>query len=73
MRIGDHIGVYNITVAPEFRRRGFGRLITERVIRDGFDAGAATAYLQSSRPGLPLYESMGFRMAESWTYLSAPG
>ncbi len=30
------------------------------------------AYLQSSPDGYPLYESMGFRTVETWTYLSSP-
>jgi N-acetylglutamate synthase len=70
IRTGDHIGVYDIAVLPRFRGRGFGRLVTERVMLDGFAAGATTAYLQSSSAGRPLYESMGFRTLETWTYLT---
>lgn len=70
IRIGDEIGVFNIAVVPEFRGRGYGRLITERVLADGFAAGARSAYLQPSEAGLPLYESMGFRTLENWTYLA---
>jgi ribosomal protein S18 acetylase RimI-like enzyme len=67
---GDHIGVYNIATAPEFQGRGYGRLVTERVMTDGFAAGATTSYLQSSKAGRPLYETMGFRTVETWTYLT---
>jgi ribosomal protein S18 acetylase RimI-like enzyme len=67
---GDHIGVYNIAVVPERRDRGYGWLVTERVLTDGFAAGATTAYLHSSKAGRPLYESMGFRTVETWTYLT---
>jgi GNAT superfamily N-acetyltransferase len=63
------VGVFNITTAPECRGRGYGRLITERVMTDGFDAGATMAYLQSSTSGRPLYESMGFRTVQHLTYL----
>jgi len=70
IRIGDQIGVFNIAVVPEFRGRGYGRLITERVLADGFAAGARSAYLQATEAGLPLYESMGFRALENWTYLA---
>jgi GNAT superfamily N-acetyltransferase len=67
---GDYIGVYNIATLPEHRGRGYGRLVTERTIADGFAAGATKAYLQSSSMGKPLYESMGFRTVETWTYLT---
>jgi hypothetical protein len=70
IRSGDHIGVFNISVPAELRGYGYGRLMTERVVRDGFDAGAATAYLQASDDGFPLYQSMGFRSVEAWTNLN---
>jgi ribosomal protein S18 acetylase RimI-like enzyme len=70
VRSGDHIGVFNIVVLPEFRRRGYGRSVTERIMRDGFERGARVAYLHSSPEGLPLYRSMGFRTVETWTYFS---
>ena|ERR1700754_52670 len=70
VRTRDYIGVFNISVAPEFRGRGYGRLMTERVMQEGFDAGATTAFLQASTDGYPLYQSMGFLTVESWTYLS---
>jgi ribosomal protein S18 acetylase RimI-like enzyme len=69
-RTGDHIGVFNIAVIPAFRGRGYGRLLTERVMTDGFDAGASVAYLQPSDLSLGLYETIGFRTVETWTYLS---
>lgn len=68
-RFGDHLGVYNITVPPAFRRRGFARLVSEAVLRDGFASGARVAFLHASAQAQPLYESLGFRPAETWTYL----
>jgi hypothetical protein len=44
-------------------------LITERVMTDGFDAGATMAYLRASTSGRPLYESIGFRTVRNWTHL----
>jgi hypothetical protein len=44
--------------------------VTERVMTDGFASGATTAYLQSSPMGQRLYELMGFRTVETWTYLT---
>jgi GNAT superfamily N-acetyltransferase len=70
IRTGDQVGVYHIATVPEFRSCGFGRLVTERVLADGFAAGATAAYLQSSAMGRPLYESIGFRAVETWTYLT---
>ncbi len=65
-RIGQSLGVFNIAVVPRFRRAGLGRAVTERVVLDGFEAGATIAYLQASDDGRPLYESMGFRHVETW-------
>ena len=67
---GRFLGVYNIAVIPGARLQGIGRAMTARVMADGFAAGADTAYLQTSAEGRPLYESMGFRLAENWTIFS---
>ena len=67
----DHVCVVNIATLPGYRGRGYGRLATEAAIAGGVAAGALTAYLQASADGLPLYESMGFRTAENWSYLVA--
>ena len=67
-------GVFNIATVPACRGRGYGRAVTSRIIADGVARGADLAYLQSSEEGYPLYQSMGFRTVEIWTYLStAPG
>jgi ribosomal protein S18 acetylase RimI-like enzyme len=70
---GDAVGIYNIATLREHRGRGYGRAITERAAADGMAAGARFVYLQSSEAGFDLYESMGFRVAERWTYLMVPG
>ncbi|HEY3868812.1 MAG TPA: GNAT family N-acetyltransferase [Actinocrinis sp.] len=70
---GDAVGIYNIATLREHRGRGYGRAITERAAADGMAAGARYVYLQSSEAGFDLYESMGFRVAERWTYLMVPG
>jgi ribosomal protein S18 acetylase RimI-like enzyme len=62
-------GIYNIATVPEYRRRGYGRAVSSRIMADGIERGADLAYLQSTADGLPLYESMGFRTVETWTYL----
>ncbi|MFG2632305.1 GNAT family N-acetyltransferase [Streptomyces sp. NPDC048473] len=70
IHVGDHVGVFNITVPPEQRRSGYGRAATQAVPRDGYSSGAHTAILNASEAGIHLYESMGFRVAEYWTQLS---
>jgi hypothetical protein len=60
------LGVFNVSVVPRLRGRGLGRIITERVLADGFAAGATFAFLHSSPMAEPLYRSMGFHVAETW-------
>ena len=68
------VGVYNVTTLPAHRRRGYGRVATTAALRAGYSSGAAGSYLVTSEMGEPLYESMGYRSVETWTYLSAgPG
>ena len=64
-------GIFNIATRPAYRGRGYGRAVTSRIVADGIARGADLAYLQSSPDGYPLYESMGFRTVETWTYLSS--
>ncbi|MET8352081.1 MULTISPECIES: GNAT family N-acetyltransferase [unclassified Micromonospora] len=71
MRTAGVVGVFNIAVVPSARGGGFGRAITEAVLRDGIAAGADAAYLHSSAMGRPLYESMGFGLVENWTVFHA--
>ncbi|MEU8819965.1 GNAT family N-acetyltransferase [Actinoplanes sp. NPDC048796] len=68
IRGGDLVGVMNVATEPAARRRGYGRALTERVVRDAFADGAVAAYLHASDEGLSLYRAMGFRTVETWTY-----
>ncbi|MYV57643.1 GNAT family N-acetyltransferase [Streptomyces sp. SID3212] len=65
--VDDFVGVFNIAVPPEYRRRGYGRVATEAVLRDAYEEGARTAFLHASPPGVPLYRAMGFQLAENWS------
>lgn len=56
-------GIYAVTTLERARRRGYGRAITEKAIRDGLRAGATRGFLQASDMGRPVYEAMGFRSA----------
>jgi N-acetylglutamate synthase len=69
---GGQLGLFNIATRPAHRGRGYGRAVTERALRDGFAAGASTAFLTATDSGLSLYESIGFSTVENWTYLTSP-
>lgn len=69
---GDLTGIFNITTLPDYRRRGYGRAVTQEMVRAGFAAGAGTAYLYASQMGEPVYQSLGFRIEEYLTVITAP-
>jgi GNAT superfamily N-acetyltransferase len=66
--VSDHVGLFNIATPPRYRRHGYGRAAAEAAMNDGFAAGARSAFLQSSSDGYPLYERLGFRTIDTWTY-----
>jgi GNAT superfamily N-acetyltransferase len=55
------VGVYAVGTAPGWRRRGLARALMLHVLADASRRGARTASLQSTRMGVPLYLSLGFR------------
>ncbi|MBP2471313.1 GNAT superfamily N-acetyltransferase [Crossiella equi] len=65
------VGIFNVSVPPAHRRRGYGRALTAAAVRDGWSAGARTAFLHSSELGLPVYEEMGFAVRERWIAFTA--
>ncbi|MEV4495705.1 GNAT family N-acetyltransferase [Micromonospora arborensis] len=67
----QYLGLANISTVPAFQRRGYGRALTEAMLRDGHTAGAQAAYLHADEPSLPFFESVGFGTTEYWTMLSA--
>jgi N-acetylglutamate synthase len=64
----DHVGVFNVAVTPDCRRRGYGAALSARAVLDGMATGARRALLMSSEMGLPVYQQLGFRMLEQWSY-----
>ncbi|MFJ5035928.1 GNAT family N-acetyltransferase [Streptomyces sp. NPDC088560] len=68
---GEHVGLANIGTLSEYRRQGLGRAVTETILRDAHANGARTAYLHSSDEAIPLFEQVGFRTEEFWTFLTA--
>ena len=65
------VGIFNVATSAEHRRHGYGRSVTERAIRDGFDAGADLAWLQASELGAPVYRAMGFREVDRYDIYSS--
>jgi predicted GNAT family acetyltransferase len=68
----DHVGVFNVAVAPDDRRRGYGAALSARTALDGLAAGARRALLMSSEMGLAVYQQLGFREIERWSYWVPP-
>ncbi|WP_432041613.1 GNAT family N-acetyltransferase [Streptomyces cadmiisoli] len=69
---GDLLGVFNIAVLPEYRRRGHGLAVTTEIVRAGYAAGATTAYLYASPWGESVYTTAGFRTEEVLAMFTAP-
>ena len=59
----------NIYVRPEFRRGGCGHRIAAALIEDAKARGTGKIYLESSKSGRSLYESMDFRDMEDYMKL----
>jgi ribosomal protein S18 acetylase RimI-like enzyme len=58
MVTGDIIGLYSVATLPAHRRRGYAEAIMRQVIQE---TGLEKTVLQSTRSGLSLYKSMGYR------------
>jgi GNAT superfamily N-acetyltransferase len=68
---GRTAGVYNVNVAPEMRRRGYGEAITRAAIDAGREAGCTMAALQAGEMGYPLFARMGFRQIFEYRFLDS--
>jgi GNAT superfamily N-acetyltransferase len=68
---GDHVGLFDVLVAPVARRRGLARRLTQSIGAWGRGHGARFAYLQvvaTNIAGLPLYAELGFETVYSYAY-----
>jgi GNAT superfamily N-acetyltransferase len=68
---GDHVGLFDVLVAPEARRQGLARRLTQSVGAWGRTHGARFAYLQvvaTNSAALPLYAELGFETVYSYAY-----
>ncbi len=57
---GGVVGLYNISTAAGYRRRGFGTALTAKPLVDARSAGFMTAILQAAPEGVGLYRRLGF-------------
>ena len=66
---GAIAGIYWVTTLESHRGRGFGAAITGAAVAGGRDLGCATAFLQASSLGRPVYARMGFAHVLDYAYL----
>ena len=70
----DWAGLYSITTATDFRRRGYGTRITESLMAWAQAQGASNVYLQvhsQNDAALTLYDKLGFKTAYHYWYRQA--
>jgi ribosomal protein S18 acetylase RimI-like enzyme len=70
--VDGHVGVFNISTRPAYRRRGYARAATTAALRDAYAQGARTAFLHCTPAGRGVYESLGFATSEEWQVYVAP-
>ncbi|HKH68260.1 MAG TPA: GNAT family N-acetyltransferase [Reyranella sp.] len=72
---GDHMGLFDVLVMPQARRRGLARKVTESLYAWAWSHGARFAYLQvvaTNQAAMPLYAAQGFRTVYDYEYFVPP-
>lgn len=64
--------IAHIIVGDEYRRRGYGRAITEHCINGLERAGCETQLLIATAAGEPLYRALGFTTVSIYNFYHAP-
>jgi GNAT superfamily N-acetyltransferase len=67
---GDYVGMYSGSVPPSHRGNGYYRALVTARLAYAVARGARYAISRNSPMSRPLFESLGFRVAETWTYLT---
>ena len=57
----SEVGVYLVATDSNFRKRGFGKLITQYSIKEAREKNCQLAILQATEIGKGIYESIGFK------------
>jgi GNAT superfamily N-acetyltransferase len=68
---GDHMGLFDVLVMPQARRRGLARRVTESLYAWARGYGARFAYLQvvvTNVAAMPLYTAQGFHTVYECEY-----
>lgn len=68
---GDHMGLFDVLVMPQARRRGLARRVTESLYAWAYGEGARFADLQvvgTNEAAMPLYAAQGFGTVYSYEY-----
>jgi GNAT superfamily N-acetyltransferase len=65
------VGLYCVSVLPEMRRRGIGRVLVCVALAAEQQRGARLAVLAPSPEGRPLYTQLGFQLLPSTRVLYA--
>lgn len=72
----DELHINNVAVREDYRRRGIGRRLLNRILEEGKRAGATKAFLElraGNKAALALYEECGFRVtSQRKQYYSDP-
>lgn len=56
------VGVYNVATLPNYRQRGYGEAVMRYALEvAAAETGIRRTILQSTKPGLALYQQMGYR------------
>jgi GNAT superfamily N-acetyltransferase len=61
IEVGDDCCVTGVATPPEHRGRGIAGWLLREVLEQAREAGMATASLQATKAGTPIYERLGFR------------
>ena len=70
-----YVGVFDITVKEDQRRKGYGREIVETILREAAKRGVKNSYLQvmlNNPAALRLYKKLGFREKYQYWYRKKP-
>jgi GNAT superfamily N-acetyltransferase len=67
---GDHAGMYCGSVPPRYRGNGYYRALVTARLADAVARGARHAFSLNTPMSRPLFEAVGFRRIETWTYLA---